>query len=152
LALFLALFGTFWHFSWRQNFYAYFFCFFWLAYLNLLLDTMVQIQWARKYLDADGKCNILVNGIACGQLMQSKSSTVKRHVKSQHPSIFQEVVGHVSDANSSNYDAVLTDLACYFATTSAPISHLNQPSFKVYFQLVISKTVTLEDLESNSCL
>jgi hypothetical protein len=141
-----------WHFFGTKIF-EYFFLFFLLfAHLRLILDKMVQVKWARTYLSADGKCNILVNGIACGKSMRSKSSTVKQHTRKKHPGIFREVIGKVSDLQSANYDTILTNLTCYFAMTPAPISHLSEPSFKVYFQLVISKTVTLENLESNSHL
>lgn len=94
---------------------------------------MVQVKWVRTYLDAENKCNILVNGNACGKSMQRKSDTVKKHVLRYHTDLYNQVTEKLSDEKSASYDIVLTELACYFATTSAPISHLSHPSFKVYF-------------------
>jgi len=88
---------------------------------------MVQIKWAKTFLDSDSKCNILVNGVPCATKLKPKSYTVKTHIKALHKEEFTTITGQLLTTGAD----ALTELASMFGTSSAAISLLKNPHFKV---------------------
>lgn len=90
---------------------------------------MTQIKWIQNYLNENNQCSIEVNGAICGKPLGERSSTVKRHVKKIHPTLYAELT------KTSVNDSIkaFTHLANFIGTSTASISYLSNPSFKVIF-------------------
>jgi hypothetical protein len=108
--------------------------------------TKTSAVW--KYVK-DGKCQVTENGKICNNSVdQKKSENVWRHFKTCHKEFHDKLKEKESPAESNQLSmntfvnvkaGPLKDLALLFATSTAPMSMLNNDRFKVKLNLIMNK-------------
>jgi len=109
------------------------------------MSKKTSVVW--KYVK-DGKCQIKEDGKICGDTVSSTQSThVWRHIERFHKDLHKQLKANeeIDDAAISTQPTMdsfvnatggpLKDLALLFATSTAPMSMLQNDRFKVNFQI-----------------